>query len=142
MATATNESASPLQRLVALEARKRALEEELEQVKKDRTAVEQLLLDRWADEGISSVNVDDPTMGRVNVHTRLDFYCNKRPEVSTDAICRTLEALGLGDMVAEQYNAARLKSWVKERVESDQVPDELAALLKFDSLPRVVVVKG
>lgn len=132
----------PVKRLVGLEARKRLLEEALEQVKQRRAAVEQQVLDFFADQGVTAVNMPDSEMGRVNLHTRMDFYCSKRPDVTMQQVCETLEALGHGDMVSAQYNAARLKAWVKERAEADQVPDELKSLLKYDSIPRVIVVKG
>jgi hypothetical protein len=122
-----------LARFVALEKRRREIEGELDAIKEEARQLEEWLLDEWADRGQQNASVDGLT-----VYVAVEFYCNKVPGVETPEICRRLEAAGLGDLVAPAYNAARLKSWVKESIDEGRpLPQDLAECLKFDSVPRL-----
>lgn len=126
-----------LAEFVKLEREKRELESRLEAIKSERQKLEQALLDEWANRGQTSANLDG-----FCTYVRMDFYCNKKGGVPTESVCDVLRTIGLADMVAPSYNAAKLKSIVKEWNESGQVPEELQALLSYDTVPRLVAIKA
>ncbi len=135
------QSASPLpddllERFVVLEHRRHRLEAELDATKKAIADIQEPLLEEWGERGVSQVKVDGLT-----VHLKTLFYCGKRGEVETAAICTVLKEQGLGSMVKLGYVAAsvkaRVKEWVdrdKERKEDDNesyVPDEISKCFRF-----------
>lgn len=122
----------PLAEFVAIEQRLREIDEESDRLKKRQAALQERLLDEWADRGQQSANVNGFT-----VYVAHDFYCNKRAGVPTDEVCRRLTAAGLGTMVGPNYSAASLKAWVKERADAGLVPDDLAAVLQWDKVPKL-----
>ena len=120
---------------IRLECARRNLDEEIDKIKKEQAELQQQILDDWADQGIQSIKTDKGTL-----HIRCDFVCNKRTEVSRDEMCKLLEANGLGELVAPNYNAAGLKSWVKEQLEqTGELPEALTTALKTDTIPRLVL---
>jgi hypothetical protein len=157
--------ADRLRRFVALEHRRRELEELLEDVKGRADGLAQLLLDDFADCGMQRTTVDGLT-----VHIRTDRYVSKRKGIETEAVCRMLEAVGREDMVADGYNASSLKAWVLEqlaqkreleteinklRERGESVPDGMEAqlaevdkikplldLLSVGETPRIISVKA
>ena len=122
---------------VKLEKEKRTLEEDLKRCKEKMAALQEQILDDWADQSIQSIKV-----GGFNVHIRNDFVCTKRGGVPMDAVCVALETNGLGGLVGESYNASALKARIKEMVAEDQVPEDLGRLLKYETIPRLIAVRG
>ncbi len=122
----------PLSEFVAVERRLREIGDEEDALKKRRATLEQRLLDEWADRGQSCAVVDD-----FSVYVAHDFFCNKKTGVPIPAVCRLLENFGLGNMVSPAYNAQSLKAWVKEHEAAGTVPEELAAVLQWDTVPRL-----
>lgn len=122
---------------VKLEREKRTLEEDLKRCKEKMNALQDQILDDWADQGVQSIKV-----GGFNVHVRNDFICSKRGGVATDAVCASLMANGLGSLVGESYSASALKSRIKEMVADDQVPEDLGQLLRYETIPRLIAVRG
>lgn len=127
-----------LKEFVMLEKRRRDLEGELETVKTAATKVQGALLDMFADTGIQNAKCDGLT-----VYVRTDRFVSRRKEVESIAVCNALKAIGRGDMVNPDYNAASLKSLVLEFLTSEQpVPPELESLLNIGSVPRIATRKA
>ena len=122
----------PLSEFVEVVRRLREIGDEEESLKKRQAALEQRLLDEWADKGQKSANIAGFT-----VYITTDFFCNKRSGVAMPDVCRLLENSGLGNMVSPAYNAQSLKAWVKEHEAAGTVPAELAAVLQWDTVPRL-----
>lgn len=126
-----------LEKFVVLEHRRRKLEADLDDTKKAIAEIQEPLQEEWGERGVSQVKMDGLT-----VHLKTLFYCGKRGEVETAAICTMLKQEGLGSMVKLGYVAAsvkaRVKEWVdrdKERKEDEQdeshVPDEIKRCFRF-----------
>lgn len=101
----------PLARFVALEHERRRLEAALKKVTDEAAALEERILDEWADRGQQNARVAGMTVFIAN-----DFYCNKAPGVDKRVVCNLLNQVGLSSLVGPDYNASSLKAWVKERI--------------------------
>lgn len=110
-----------LARFVALDHERRAVEDRLDAIKKEQAALQESLLDEWADRGQKSANVDGLT-----VYATTDVYCAKAAGVSGRDLADVLIANGLGDIVG--YNANSLKAWVKETLRAAQEEDRNATI--------------
>lgn len=121
-------------RFVALVKEERALEASLKDVQRQKAALEEVIVDEWADRGQTSVNIDG-----MNLHIHGEFYCSKRKEAEMSQVCRMLESQGLGRLVnkAPSYHAAALKSAVKEIVDQGNVPEVFGKMLNFDTKYRL-----
>ena len=135
--SATEAKPDPLARFVEIQKRLREIEEEEKRLKAEAEPLQEHILNEWADKGQTKA-----TLAGMTAYVRMDFYCNKRGGVPTETVCDVLRTIGLADMVAPSYNAAKLKSIVKEWNESGQVPEELQALLSYDTVPRLVAIKA
>lgn len=98
-----------LARFVALDKQRRDLEQQLEAVKRDRGSIEGPLAEQMGLNGMQNASVDGLT-----VYIKRSPYVSKASTVETLTVCETLKKLGRDYMVAESYNAASLKSLVKE----------------------------
>ncbi len=133
-----------LGRFVALEHERRELEERLESIKKESSGLQNLILEHWANIGRTSTNQDG-----LCIYVTTDFYASKKAGVPTDEVCKRLESIGLGRLVAPAYNAQSLKAWIKEQVvgddatlNADALPDELSEVIQFGETPRLRARKG
>jgi hypothetical protein len=120
---------------VSLSRERDGLEGKLDRVKKRLAAIQQPILDEWADNGTQRI-----TRNGLTVHVRNDFFCNRKGGISAEEMCRRLKACGLGHMVGVSYSAASLKSHVRELQEEGQVPEKLQEVLNYDTVPRLVAV--
>ena len=112
----------PLALFVALEGKRRELESELKAVEAEISNLSNRILEDWADRGQRNA-----TVGKLTVFTRSEMYCSKRPEYSGQDLARVLMDLGIGQAVG--YNAASLKSYIKERLgtangDGDDIPTD------------------
>lgn len=129
MAIATDQ----LARFVALDREKRDLEARLEDIGKEQGALQNELLEQWADRGQSSANVDG-----LCVYISHDFYCSKRKEFSTEQLIETLQESGLERVVQIGYNASSLKAFIKEQLASgSEIPENLSAMINYDTVARL-----
>lgn len=133
------ENETPINResqYVALAKRKKELESQVESVDKEMAAIHDAIVDDWIDRGQQNASIDGMTLYIAN-----EFYCSKRGGVETNKVCDTLKANGLGKLVAEAYNTASLKSYVKEHwdeeTKASDIPGDLAAMLNFDTVARL-----
>jgi hypothetical protein len=140
LAPAVIDKDDPLQRFVAVEEERRKLEAQVAALEKEATALAARILEDWADRGQRNA-----TVGKLLVFTRSEMYCSKRPGVDGKTLADVLVSIGLGQAVG--YNAASLKSYVKEKMAQaaggetnddelpegvkpeDVLPPELAALI-------------
>ena len=126
-----------LAEFVKLEHERREHEDRLKVIGERLTKLREPLIDHFADTGIQNANVDGLT-----VYVRMDRYCSKRGDATTDQVCAALKAAGCGYMVADGYNAASLKSKVKEWTDQGvEVPGELASLLNIGEVARLATRK-
>ena len=130
-----------LRQFAQLQLRRRELEEALEVVTKGITALEPEILEYFADQGIQSANV----LG-LCCYMKTDFFVSKKADkdgVTTQIVCDAMRDFGLGYMVADGYNAASLKSkikeWLKEGVE---VPERLRSLLNIGETTKIATRKS
>lgn len=124
---------SLLARFVNLDAEKTQLDTRIDEIKKEMRAVEETLLDEWANKGVQAVKLAKRT-----VYIRRDFYCSKRAGVETEAVCEVLEQVGYRRMVNPSYAPASLKALVREMVDDNRpIPPELDALVQYDTIPRL-----
>lgn len=124
----------PLAQFVALEKRRRVLEAELKTNKEEAAGLSETLLEQWADESKTLVR-----MGGLTVFVAQEFHCWKGRGAQTQDICNVLKRHAI-DIVAEKYNAASLKSFVRERLDDEDgepLPADLADLLDFGTEPRL-----
>lgn len=137
-----------LVRFIILEERMRNLTNELGQIEKDKAAIANDLLEEWANSGIQNTKING-----FSVHIRNDFYCSKKKGVATGDICNQLKADGFGELVAEGYSSAALKSRVAElttetinnrrvMLAEDQLSPEMRQLLNYDIVARIVATKA
>ena len=129
----------PLDEYVALTLELRELTAQQEAIKKRLAALEEPLIEGWAERGIEHVATRHGTL-----YVRKDFYCSKKSGVDTPQILRVLRDCGLGSMEEPTYNAARLKAQVREWTAdgTDYVPHTLRQVLKYDYVPRLVLRGG
>lgn len=126
-----------LSEFVALEHERREHEERLKIIGERLTKLQEPLLNHFADAGMQNASVSGLT-----VYVRMDRYCSKRGDASTDQVCAALKAAGCGYMVADGYNAQSLKSKVKEWIDAEaEVPPELASLLNIGEVARLATRK-
>lgn len=118
---------------VELEKKRRDLEAELDDCKKQIAKLQEPLTEHFA-----ASNMQNCKAGGLTVFLKTTKYVNKRSDVETAEICAVLESLGLGYMVSEGYSASSLKSRVNEYLENDEpVPDPLASLLKIGEVTKL-----
>lgn len=126
-----------LAEFVALEHERREHEDRLKVIAERLGKLSEPLLNHFADSGIQNANVNGLT-----VFVRVDRYVSKKSEATTDQVCEALREAGLGYMVSDGYNAASLKSKVREWEEAGaEVPPELAALLNVGEVARLATRK-
>jgi len=122
-----------LARFVALDHERRQVEDRLDAIKKEQTALQERVLDEWADRGQQSAKVDGLT-----VYVAHEFYCSKRGEISTEQLIEILKSSGLDRCVQVGYNASSLKAFVKEQLaQGSELPEQLANSLNYDTTPRL-----
>ena len=122
-----------LGRYVALDHERRQVEDRLDAIKKEQTALQERVLDEWADRGQQSAKVDGLT-----VYVAHEFYCSKRGEVSTEQLIEILKSAGLDRCVQVGYNASSLKAFVKEQLAGgSELPQALSQCLNYDTAPRL-----
>jgi len=126
-------TSDPLARFVEIERRRREIEEEDKRLAKEAAALQDQLLNDWADRGQQSA-----TVAGFTIYIAHEFYCSKHGDVPMPVVCEILAASGLGGMVAPAYNAQSLKAWIKERVTAgEEIPEELKAAMSYGEVPRL-----
>ena len=135
--TPRQEVNGPLDELIAATEHKRDLEAKLKEVKKFIEDVEPMVREKFLQEGTSSVRKDDNT-----AYLRHQFKVRQKPGISRPDVTAVLKAIGLEDLVKEDYEYKRLCSTIKEMVENEEeVPEELTEFIEWDEEIKVIVRK-
>ena len=124
---------SSLTQFIALEKERREIEERLDGLKKEQAAVADDILEEWTASGQQSANIDG-----FCCYVAKDFVCGKKGDVETEHLIEVLREAGLAQCVQVGYNAASLKSWIKESLANESaIPEPLAACLNYQTIPRL-----
>lgn len=112
---------------------KRDLDAQLSDCTARMAELEPSLIEEMAEAGMQSTNIDDLTL-----YIRTDKYVSKRGEFTSQQICDCLRKHGMGYMVNDGYNAASLKSKVRELIDDGSgLPDDLKAMLNIGETQRI-----
>jgi hypothetical protein len=116
-------------RLVDLDKRKRALMSELEEVQEERTAVQNMILERW-----DRTEKTRATIRGVTVYRAHQTWA--RPKNGDyERACAALQKIGLGDLVQTRFNTNTLSAWVREQEDTDTpLPEELRDVIEVDTV--------
>lgn len=107
-------NAALLSQYTALHARKAALADDLAATNKDISALEAVLLEQFAEDGIQSIKTQDgPT-----VYLQVQLWA--RPIGGRENAMEALRLAGLGDLVEETVNLQTLSAWCRERLKSEE----------------------
>lgn len=133
IATIDSKPTGILAQYAALEETRRQAAADLEKIEEQLKRLEPAALDAMADQGASSTRI-----GNLTLYVKTDRYVSKRGGIETAAVNEALKATGLGHLVAEGYNAARLKSIVLERKDGgEELPEALSAVLNVGETLRL-----
>lgn len=126
-----------LKRAGELELRRRELEDQLKVIAEEYKQLESSLIDQFADAGMQNARAAGLTF-----YIRMDRYCSKKSEFTSDQVCECLTRNGLGYMVSDSYNAASLKSKFKEWGDDGVTPPaDLAAMMNIGEIARLATRK-
>ena len=116
------------QTIIDLDAQRKELNDQLDQVTKARAEAQKQLLALWETSGTTQQRIN----GRL-VHLRRDVYAGT---LDRAALVAWLEGNGYGDLVS--VNTQTLSAWVKEQFASGDptalpvLPDDLTALINLN----------
>ena len=105
--------------------RKRALEEELREVKAQISTAQDPLLEHLAEEGIRSIKTDDGS----TVYIHRAVYVGAK-DTDYDRACDAFVAAGLDQFVLRRFNANTVSAWYREATaEGESIPSTLEDVL-------------
>ena len=110
-----------LRRFAELTERKKAIEAEEKAIKAEMDALEPVVIEMMADQGLKNANINGRT-----------YYINRRlfagPDEGYDKtnVSNALKAAGLGDYVTESYNSNSLAGYVRSVIK-EATPEDLEA---------------
>jgi hypothetical protein len=97
-----------LKRFVALEARRKELEQEIDTIKAEAAELEQSLMPEFEQEGVDRISVDGRT-----VYVERKLWA-KAKNGDKQAVCTALKRARLGDFVQLSYNSNSLSGFIRE----------------------------
>lgn len=113
-----------IKRVIELDDQIKDLGAQVNQLKAERSQLEQRLVEQYALNGLTSMNCDGRTLYR-----NVEKFANAKPECRAE-IVEWARQSGLADMVA--VNPARFKAWCAERIKEDgDLPAELTDKVTF-----------
>ena len=105
----------------SLAQRKRALEQELREVKAQITTTQEPLLEHLAEQGMRSIKLDDGS----TVYIHRAVYVGAK-DTNYARACDALDAAGLGDFVQRRFNSNTISAWYREQTANgDTIPSDL-----------------
>ena len=126
-----------LAEFVELENKRRELNDQLDIILERTKVIQPQLIDMFADTGIKNARV-----GKLTVFIKMNKWCSKKSEVSTEEVCKVLKECGLGYMVTDGYNPSSLKAKMTEYdVAEVEPPASLAAVLNRGETPQLATRK-
>lgn len=108
-----------IKEFVKLNQRKKDLESEAKSVGAEMRKLETELLEQFAEDGVSNINLDG-----VTVYTHSQLWAGAK-DGDYERACEALREEGLGDYVQERFNANSISAWVREYVRElqEEKPD-------------------
>jgi hypothetical protein len=97
-----------LKRFVALEERRKQLEDEVDGIKAEAAELESALMPQFEQAGIERVSIDGRT-----VYIERKLWA-KAKDGDKPAVCKALKRCRLGDYVEETFNTNSLSAYVRE----------------------------
>jgi len=112
-----------LAKYVALDKQQRTHEDSTSELKKEKKKIEDLMLPRWLNHGISKANC----MG-MTVHVKRTVFGSAGGDVPR--LAEALRLAGQDDMVKDSVHAGVLSAWVREHDPDNRLsPEEITAAL-------------
>ncbi len=109
-----------LKRLLELNARRKVIEAELKEINAESDQITQSVLDRWSEDGVTSMKVDGHT-----VYMRRSIYAKV---LDRDRIADAMREAGLASMLTPNTNT--LSAWLREREENQEpLPQSLEGIV-------------
>ena len=99
-----------LKELLVLNAEKDQLEARLKEINAERDRITQHVLDRWAEDGVSSMKVDGKT-----VYMRRSIYARI---LDREHVAEAMREAGLASMLTPNTNT--LSAWIREKEENGE----------------------
>lgn len=123
MTTETEVAHADVARIIELDERKRALEEEIDRIKFERRTLEERVMEQWAEAGVQHVRQQGMT-----VYLRRDVWAGIHEEFKTAAPYAFMRA-DLGHMLS--VNSQTLSAYVRElERKGEEAPEEIARLIR------------
>lgn len=136
MSTSTQINTDVVARYVELTQRRKALEAEADDVKKQLIAIESELLDAFAETGVSSIRAGG---GTISLRRELWAGCK---DGDYERACRALRAAGLDEFVQPRFNASQLSAYVRELDrEGAPLPSSFAGAINVSEVFKLRVTK-
>lgn len=123
MSTAQGINTDLLSAFVAESARKKAIEESLENSKRLLAEMEQSILDQFSESGVNSVKVDGTT-----IYMQKNTWASAR-DGNQDAVCSALRSMGYESLVKTAVNAQALSSLIRDFEREGGIPDDLRQVI-------------
>lgn len=108
-----------LAEFVAIENRRRELEDELRRVCKERDEMESRLLKNFGDLGMQAARI-----GNLTVYLRREVRASPK-DGDSDRLCDTLAEQGFGELVKRNVHPQRLSAFVRDYEQEGKLPDWL-----------------
>lgn len=122
-------------RIVAIDERRRALEDEIQQLKEERRQIEETLLEELAEAGVDQIKADGRTL-----YTRSEIWASAQDIGALRAYPDT------APLIKETVNGQTLSAWVRELERTDEgdpvVPQELQDAIKVSKVYKIATRKG
>ena len=124
---------APAKLYLSLRSKVKILESDIKEVKAERDQAEQDLINAFAESDLESITIsgDDDEVGQILTPSR--GLHPSVPAVDKEEAIEAFRENGHDDVIVTQFQAARLKSWIKEFEEDEDtgMPELPEALKKF-----------
>lgn len=136
MVTMSQELMKAARRYLSAYDQVKATEQYLKESKARRDDTERALLDQFTEAGIESITVTDEGGEKGRVLSPLRSLLPSIPADKKEDVIAVFKEHGLDDLIIEQVQSGRLKSWVNEQDEDDetgmpQLPEEIEPFIKI-----------
>jgi LPS O-antigen subunit length determinant protein (WzzB/FepE family) len=116
-----------IEKYAKLTARKRALDNELTQVKAQMAELQESVLSYFQSHGMERT-----TVGGETLYIRRELWVSYQEDADREAAIGHLHALGMEEMAPHRLNTQRISAWAREREKEglEAIPGELKPYLK------------
>ena len=121
-----------------LATRRADLDDEIAAVKARMEEIHPAVLEHFQVSGTQRTTVDGRTL-----YLKRDLYVGRANGITQERACEALREAGLGDFVAERYNANTVSAYMRELDrQGDQLPAVLEGILVVNETFRILVRKA